>query len=84
MIEVKYNNHRITINKFDTVVITYYGGFKTGTSFIFNNNHQLVIDFIFLSDFKLLVKSTEMFDWKWLEGSLYLLTLNEVGKLKLL
>lgn len=88
MMRLTSNNHRIIVdkNKFNKVVVRYYNymSSKTEASFVFNDNHQLIIDFIFLSDFKSLLKSTEMFDWKWLEGSLYLLTLNDFGKLKLL
>lgn len=86
MITISQSKYRVVINKnkFNNIIITYYSNSQSISEYVIDINNQVIIDFYYKPRFKLMLKTSEMFDWEFIINTIYLLTLNEVGKLKLL
>lgn len=86
MITIDHFKHKVVINKnkFNNTMITYYSNSRVTSEYVIDINEQVIIDFYYKPQFKLMLKSSEMFDWEFIIDHIYLLTLNYVGKLKLL
>lgn len=71
-------------NKFDNITLTFYNDRRIVSNYIIDIRNQCVIDFYYKPTFKSILKTSEIFDWDLLNDQLYLLTLNNYGKLTIL